>query len=460
MFIFEQFYLTCLSHASYLIGSEGIAAVVDPQRDVEIYLAAAAGHGLKVRHVIETHLHADFVSGHRELAERTGACVYLGAQAGAKFDHMPVRDGAEVRFGRCVLRFLETPGHTIESICILITDLDRSPEPFAVLTGDTLFIGDVGRPDLAADHTLQELAALLYRSLHQKLLRLPDDVEVYPAHGAGSLCGRSMSAERKSTIGLQRACNYALRAPSEEAFVKVVTADLPERPRYFAKDVELNRRGAPALAELPARPLIPARRAYEQQRSGAVILDTRPAAQFAAGHAASSIQVGLSGQFASWAGIVIGLDTDIVLLAEDEQAASEARTRLARVGIERVTGAVAEGLSGWVASGLPVATLNQIDAGELRSGQVDGVQLLDVRRAPEWQAGRIPGAILKPLDSLSRSLDDLDPARRTVVHCKGGYRSTIACSLLQKAGFSDVYNLAGGYDAWASLPACSSAAAP
>jgi glyoxylase-like metal-dependent hydrolase (beta-lactamase superfamily II)/rhodanese-related sulfurtransferase len=458
VFTFEQFYLTCLSHASYLIGSEGIAAVVDPQRDVEIYLSTAAEQGLEIRYVIETHLHADFVSGHHELANRTGAKVYLGAQAGAKFDHVPVRDGDEVRFGNCVLRFVETPGHTLESICILVTDLDRSPDPFAVLTGDTLFIGDVGRPDLAADHTPQQLAGMLYHSVHDKLLKLPDDVEVYPAHGAGSLCGRSMSAERKSTIGLQRATNYALRARSEDEFVHLVTADLPERPRYFSKDVELNREGAPALADLPPIPLIPATAAYQQQSSGAVILDTRPAPQFSAGHAAGSIQIGLSGQFASWAAIVIGLETDVILLAEDEQTASEARLRLARVGIERVIGAVAGGISGWVEANLPVATLNQIGAEEVRAGQLDGIQLLDVRRAPEWQAGRIPGAIHKPLDSLSRSLNGLDPAQRTFVHCKGGYRSTIACSILQRAGFQDVYNLTGGYDAWGTLPACSAAA--
>jgi glyoxylase-like metal-dependent hydrolase (beta-lactamase superfamily II)/rhodanese-related sulfurtransferase len=454
---FEQFYLTCLSHASYLIGSEGIAAVVDPQRDIEIYLSTAAELGLEIRHVIETHLHADFVSGHHELAQKTGAKVYLGAKGGAKFDHVPVRDGDEVRFGSCVLRFIETPGHTLESICILVTDLDRASDPFAVLTGDTLFIGDVGRPDLAADHTPQQLAAMLYHSIHDKLLKLPDHVEVYPAHGAGSLCGRSMSAERKSTIGLQRATNYALRARSEDEFVQLVTADLPERPSYFSKDVELNREGAPALADLPPLPLVPATAAHEQQSSGAVILDTRPAAEFAAGHAAGSIQIGLSGQFASWAAIVIGLETDIILLAEDEQTASEARMRLARVGVERVTGAVAGGISGWVEANLPVATLNQIGAEEVRS-QLDGIQLLDVRRAPEWQAGHIPGAIHKPLDSLSRSLNGLDPARRTFVHCKGGYRSVIACSILQRAGFQDVYNMTGGYDAWSTLPACSTAA--
>jgi rhodanese-related sulfurtransferase len=364
-----------------------------------------------------------------------------------------VRNGDEIRFGRCLLRILETPGHTVESICIVVTGLDRSPDPFAVLTGDTLFIGDVGRPDLATAHTPQQLASMLYRSLHEKLLKLPDDVEVYPAHGAGSLCGRQMSAERKSTIGLQRATNYALRARSEEEFVQLVTADLPERPRYFSKEVEINREGAPPLADLPPLPFIPAVDAYAKQLSGAIILDTRPAAEFAAGHAAGSIQVGLGGQFASWAAIVIGLDTDIILLAEDEQTASEARTRLARVGIERVVGAVADGISGWVGAKLPVMYMNQVGAGDVRAMQPDPIQLIDVRRSSEWQAGHIPQAVHKPLDSLSRSLDGLDPANRTVVYCKSGYRSTIACSLLQRAGFQDIFNVTGGYDAWSSLPA-------
>ncbi|MBI3681310.1 MAG: MBL fold metallo-hydrolase, partial [Acidobacteria bacterium] len=237
--LFEQYYLSCLAHGSYLIGSEGEAAVVDPQRDIEIYLDAAREHGLRIRHVIETHLHADFVSGHHELAGRTGAAIYLGPGSDAAFPHVAVKDGDEVRFGRCILRFFETPGHTLESITVLVTDLDRSPEPFAALTGDTLFVGDVGRPDLSPTHTPQQLAALLYRSLFEKLLKLPDQVQVFPAHGAGSLCGRQMSSERFSTIGKERASNPMLRVASEEEFVARMTADLPPRPEYFFRDVEL-----------------------------------------------------------------------------------------------------------------------------------------------------------------------------------------------------------------------------
>src|SRR5690349_6195975 len=255
---FEQFYLSCLAHASYMIGSEGVAAVVDPQRDVDIYIEEAQKNGLRIEHVIETHLHADFVSGHRELAARTGARIYVGASAGATFPHAAVHEGDEVPFGQCRLRFLETPGHTVESISILVTDLERSAEPFAVLTGDTLFIGDVGRPDLSGDSTPQQLAGLLYDSLHEKLLRLPDAVEIYPAHGAGSLCGRQMSSERRSTIGRERAGNYALRAASREDFIRLLTAELPERPGYFSLDVEINRSGAAPLADLPEIPALSA----------------------------------------------------------------------------------------------------------------------------------------------------------------------------------------------------------
>lgn len=231
---FEQFYLGCLAHASYMIGSDGTAVVVDPQRDVEIYLAEAQKHGFRIEHIIETHLHADFVSGHHELAARTGAKIYLGARAGAAFPHIAVHEGDEICFGRCKLRFLETPGHTLESISVLVTDLDRSLEPFAVLTGDTLFIGDVGRPDLSPDHTPQQLAGMLYDSLQQKLLQLPDELAVYPAHGAGSLCGRQISAGTSSTIGQERQTNYALQAAGREQFIHLLTSELPERPGYFA----------------------------------------------------------------------------------------------------------------------------------------------------------------------------------------------------------------------------------
>lgn len=444
---FQQFYLTCLSHASYMIGSEKVACVVDPQRDVSLYLDAARERGLTIQHIIETHLHADFVSGHRELAERTGAKIYLGARAGATFPHVGVREGDGIRFGPVVLRFLETPGHTIESISVLVTDLDRGDKPFAVLTGDTLFIGDVGRPDLAPNMTPQELAGMLYDSLHQKLLTLDDGVEVYPAHGAGSLCGKQMRPERQSTIGKERALNYAVRPRTKEEFVRLLTAELPERPGYFALDAEINRSGAPALTELPPLKELTADEVTARQRAGAVVLDTRPPQQFGAGHIPGAVNIALSGQYASWAATVLGLDKDLVLVAEDQDHLEESRLRLARVGLERVTGTLQGGMAQWAQQNRPVEEIPQIPVEDLKR-EMSQVQIVDVRRPAEWEEGHIQGAKLMPLNQLESMLGELDHERPIAVHCKSGYRSAIACSLIQRAGFENVMNVIGGFDAW------------
>jgi glyoxylase-like metal-dependent hydrolase (beta-lactamase superfamily II) len=448
--IFEQFYLGCLAHASYLIGSEGMAAVIDPQRDIELYLAAAREHDLKIAHVIETHLHADFVSGHRELAERTGAIIYLGEGSGATLHHRAVRDGDKIAFGKCRLKVLQTPGHTVESICLVVTDLDQGSEPQAVLTGDTLFIGDVGRPDLSDQYTPRELAGLLYDSLHQKLLTLPDNVLVYPAHGAGSMCGRNISADRSSTIGRERQFNYALRFMSRDEFVSLMTEDLPARPEYFQRDVSINREGAPALASLPPIEAITPREADRMRLNGITILDTRAANQFCSGHVPQSINIGLGGQFAAWAGSVIGLDRELILVAEDRNAADEARNRLARVGIERVAGFIEDGVTGWVRAGYPLESTDQISVQELQAQLASNpdLRVVDVRRPPEWNAGHIKGAVLHPLDRLRHSFTELDPTDLLAVHCKSGYRSAIACSLLQAEGFTRVINVLGGFDAW------------
>src|SRR5438128_1218067 len=266
----EHFFLGCLAHASYLVGSEGIAAVIDPQRDVDIYLDAAKQKGWKIEHIIETHLHADFISGHHELAERTGARIYLGFESGAQFPHASLQDGDEIQFGQCRLRFLQTPGHTIESICILMSDLGQPDQPQRIFTGDTLFVGDVGRPDLSPTHTPQQLAAILYESIHKKLLTLRDDTEIFPAHGAGSLCGRQMSSESSSTIGKQRQSNYALLARNSEEFVHLLTDNLPAAPEYFAQEVDLNRRGAAPLAQLPELAAFTAAEVLRLQNEGAV----------------------------------------------------------------------------------------------------------------------------------------------------------------------------------------------
>jgi len=422
---------------------------VDPQRDVDIYLHTAAEHGLRIRHIFETHLHADFVSGHKELAARTGAQIYIGSKAGATFSHVALQDGFELQFGRAKIRVLETPGHTPESICLLVIDEEKSLLPWAVLTGDTLFIGDVGRPDLSPSHTPAQLAGLLYDSLHNKLMILPDEVGVYPAHGAGSLCGRKMRSERSSTIGTERLTNYALQIASREKFIQQVTSNLPARPEYFLEDAAINRDGAPPLAELSSLPGLSPSEVRALIEQGTLALDVRPGDQFAVGHVPGSINIALSGQFAAWAGTILGLAARPILIAEDDEQVNEARLRLSRVGIDAERGFLAGGVNAWTKAGFQLATVPQITAQQLRERwPAQGVQLLDVRREPEWNAGHISNAQLWPLDKFSAQLPDLGKASPVIVHCKSGYRSMLACSLLRKAGHTAVTNLMGGYDAW------------
>lgn len=445
---FEQFYLGCLAHASYALGSHGVAAVVDPQRDIEIYLKAANEHGLKIAHIFETHLHADFVSGHKELAQRTGAKIYIGERAGARFPHVGLRDGFSLQYGDVEIRALETPGHTPESTCLVVYDREKSAvTPWAVLTGDTLFIGDVGRPDLAEGHTPQQLAGSLYDSLHQKLLNLPDEVLVYPAHGAGSLCGRNMRAERFSTIGTERLTNSALLINSRDDFIRELTSKLPPRPQYFAEDAAINREGADALQDLPSISALEPDAVREAQAHGFVVLDTRPGDEFARGHIPGSVNIGLGGQFASWAGTVLGLGARIILVAESGEKAAEARMRLARVGIEHVIGYVNSGVRGWEEAGNSLARIPQIPAAHLRE-RLEQLTVLDVRRESEWQAGHIEGAHWHALDDFPRALPGLDRDAPIAVHCKSGYRSIIAASLLRRAGFHNITDVLGGFDAW------------
>lgn len=455
---FEQFYLGCLAHASYMMASEGEAVVVDPQRDVELYLKAAAEHGVSIRHIFETHLHADFVSGHRELAARTGAKIYIGAQAGATFPHIPVTDGYELKFGTASIRVLETPGHTAESTCLVVTDHEKSDRPWAVLTGDTLFIGDVGRPDLSPKHAPAELAGMLFDSLHGKLLKLSDEVLVYPAHGAGSLCGRNMRAEKSSTIGTERLTNYALQINKRDEFIAQLTANLPARPEYFLQDAEMNRSGALALSELPRLRGIAPQELEQMLKDGAMVLDVRPADAFAAGHVPGAVNIALSGQFASWAGAVLGLASHPVLIAEDDSQIEEARMRLARVGIDALDGYLVGGFAGWEQAGLPVATVTQISVEALSAQwKSRSIKVLDVRREPEWHTAHIEDATWWPLDNFKVSPPEIDQNLPIAVHCKGGYRSMIASSLLQRAGFHNVINVIGGFDAWqkADLPSVS-----
>jgi len=467
--ILRQFYLNCLAHASYLVGDEpsGVAAVVDPQRDVDQYLAFAEAHGLRIAHVILTHFHADFVAGHLELRDRTGAAIYLGAQAKAEYAFTPLGDGESIEFGRVRLTALETPGHTAESISVEVFDLDRSAtEPHAVLTGDTLFVGDVGRPDLrvALGWSAEDLGAMLYDSVHQKLLRLPDSSLVYPAHGAGSLCGKAISRETVSTIGEQRRSNYALQPMSRQAFVDLVTADQPDAPPYFTYDAVLNSRERQTLDETLARQLNPLtlEELLALRKSGAQILDTRDPNDFAAAHLAGSINIGLGGQYATWAGTVLNHEDPIVIVA-DPGREQESATRLGRIGFDHIAGYLKGGLSSLASRPDLTATTERVSAAVANERLATGGPLtpppvlpvlIDVRNPREREEKHVAGSLGIPLNHLIERIGQVPTDRPLVVHCAGGYRSSIAASLLQARGFHDVSEMAGGIAAWeaAGLP--------
>ena len=459
--IFKQFYLPCLAHASYLIGDEetGTAAVVDPQRDIDHYLSFAAEHGLKIRHVFLTHLHADFVAGHLELRDRGGVTIYLGAAAKAAYSFTALADGGIVEFGRVRLKALETPGHTPESISLVIYDLNvNEMTPYAVLTGDTLFIGDVGRPDLrvALGWSAKELGSMLFDSLHSKLLALPDESLVYPAHGAGSLCGKALSKETVSTLGEQRRSNYALQPMSKEAFIQVVTADQPEAPAYFTYDAALNSEERPTLDQALAREMNPLTldELLALQGAGAQILDTRDATEFAAAHLAGSVNIGLGGQYATWAGTVLDRRHPIVIVANPGRE-NEAAIRLGRIGFDHVAGYLKDGLRSLESQPqLTVATerVSAPFAAELLSSEK--ALAVDVRAPGERDQNYIAGSLSIPLNHLAGKLGALPKDRPLLVYCAGGYRSSIAASLLQRNGFAGVSEIAGGIAAWeaAGLP--------
>jgi hydroxyacylglutathione hydrolase len=454
---FKQFYVGCLAHASYLIGDGGEAVVVDPARDIQMYLDEARAHGLAITWILETHLHADFVSGHRELAARTGAGIGIGAQAEAGFPHRALGDGDEIRVGGLLIRAIETPGHTPESLSFLFYERPGDEKPWAVLTGDTLFVGDVGRVDILSSRLpVTELAGLMYDSLHRKLLALPDDTRVYPAHGAGSLCGRNISKDTWSTIGRERMMNAALKPMTREAFIAEVTRDTPETPIYYLHSRDTNKAGPRLDAERPMPPIVGASDAAARVERGAVLLDTRPASEYGAAHAAGSLNVPLDGQYASWVGTLLAPDQEILLIA-DRDRIEEAVMRLARVGYENVVGVVDGGVDAWRAAGLPVASTLQVAAEALEAGR----RVLDVRRRREWEDGHLAGATHIPLAELPQRAGELDRAAEWGVICASGYRSSIATSVLEGAGFTRVANAAGGMSAWraAGLPIQSGAPA-
>ena len=441
---FRQFYLGCLAHASYYVGSGDEAAVIDPQRDVQQYVDEAEANGQKIKYIIETHSHADFVSGHIELAKRTGAKIIYGERADTKFPTLKVSDGELLTVGDIELKFFETPGHTPESITIAAWNKADSSAPIKIFTGDTLFCGDVGRPDLIGSKgfTAEQMGGMLYDSLHEKIMPLPDDTEVYPAHGAGSLCGKSLSSETWSTLGEQKRVNYALQPMSKEAFVKLVSSDQPQVPAYFPKSAERNLEGPASFDDIATPEVFTSE---EIANFDGVVLDVRPEAVYGAAHIPNAINIGLRGKFATWAGTFITIGTALAIAADTQEEVDEAFMRLARVGIETVSGYILmKDYSGETKS------IEQIQVGDAssRTGKEENAQFVDVRQPGEYGSGHAGKTSNLPLNTLSREIDTLDPELPTYVICQTGYRSSLATSILENAGFRAIYNLTGGTSAW------------
>jgi hydroxyacylglutathione hydrolase len=459
--ILKQYYLNCLAHASYLIGdpASGTAVVIDPQRDVDAYVDEAARQRLQIRHVFLTHFHADFVAGHLELRNRTGAAIHLGARAHAEYPFVAMADGDSLDFGRVRLTVLETPGHTIESISILVFDLDRdATRPQALLTGDTLFVGDVGRPDLRASlgWSAAALGGLLYQSLQTKILPLPDATLIYPAHGAGSLCGKSLSTETVSTLGTQRRVNYALQPMSEDEFVRLVTADQPDAPPYFAYDAVLNTKERPTLPQVLERELNPlgVEEVLAMRDGGVQVLDVRDPADYARAHLMGSLNIGLGGTYATWAGTILDREKPIVIIAEPERH-EQAAMRLGRIGFETVAGYLRDGISALETRPDLLEGTERVTPAEAAAAiaAAPPPALLDVRSPKEWEHARIEGSVNIPLNHLVERLEEVPRDQPVLVYCAGGYRSSIAAGLLQRYG-ARVIELAGGIAAWerAELP--------
>ncbi len=457
--ILNQYYLGCLAHASYFIGDEssGVAAVVDPQRDVGQYIEEAEARNMTIGHVFLTHFHADFAAGHLELRDRTGAMIHLGARAEADYAFEPMRDGGSMNLGEIRLAFLETPGHSPESVCILVFDPEEAASPYAVLTGDTLFIGDVGRPDLRAalGWKASDLANLLYDSLHGKLIPATvDDTLVYPAHGAGSLCGKNLSTDTVSTMGDQKKYNYALQPMDRETFTRLITTDQPEAPSYFTYDAAFNAQEHETLDHLLKRNLHPLTLEEVLRKAGdcAQLLDTRDAADYEGAHLRGSINIGLGGQYASWAGTLLRRDRPIVLITESG-AEEESALRLGRIGFDHIAGYLEGGMHALDERPDLLSRTDRITAAALRD-RLDTERpplVLDIRSGQERAAKSIRGSLHVPLNHLEERLDEIPTGATVVVQCAGGYRSAMAASILKRNGIADVMDLVGGLAAWEAV---------
>jgi len=445
MFI-QQFFMNGLAQVSYLLGGSKACAIIDPRRDIEIYLDAAKALGLKVTHILETHLHADFVSGHLDLADRTGAKIYAPKSGKYAFEHIALSEGDVFELEDMEIKVLETPGHTPEHICYVVKDHSRGEEPVALFSGDTLFVGDVGRPDLFPG-IAKELASKLYDSLNHKLMKLPDFCEVYPAHGAGSLCGRSMSAKRTSTIGYEKKYNYALQIKDRNKFIELLTTDMPEAPDHFSRCSDINRKGPTLVKQLPIlAPLDPVSFLEKSKERNTIVLDTRSCAAFGGQHIAGSYHLDFGMNFGTFAGWVLPPDQDILIVSDSAEQAREAVVWLRRVGLDRAIGYLEGGMYEWAKSGLPAAHVSQVSAGELSKRMAVGEPLtvVDVRAKREYQTGHIDRAINIPAPDLRQRYQELDRKIPIAILCNTGLRSSLGASILMQHGFTDISNVAGG----------------
>lgn len=447
--IVEQLYTSCLSEAAYFIASDGEAAVVDPLRDIDAYLDLAAQHDVKIKYIFETHFHADFVSGHLDLAQATGATIVYGPQTNAAFDFHMAKDGETFTVGKLRIRAIHTPGHTLESTCYLLSDEEE--REYCLFTGDTLFVGDVGRPDLFSGNlSKEELASMMYDSLNFKIKALPDHVIVYPAHGPGSACGKSLGKETFSTIGTQKEMNYALQDQSREDFIREVTSGLSTPPAYFPVNAQINAGGYQSLDKIMTAALQPltADRFAAKVKDGAWIVDSRPSAVFTEGFVPESISIGLDGRFAEWAGSLLPFDKELVLVTESGKE-EETVVRLARVGFDKVAGYLEGGFEAWQQAGKEIDLIIDVEPEELAMDIPfdNKLQVIDVRKPAEFENGHVKGAENIPLQELINPLHmaQIDDEANLYVHCAGGYRSVIACSLMKREGFHNLRNVLGGF---------------
>lgn len=443
----EQMYTNCLAEAAYYIESDGEVAIIDPIRDTAPYIAKAKERNAKIKYVFETHFHADFVSGHIDLAKESGATIIYGPKAETSYQSYIAKDNEEFQVGRIKIKVLHTPGHTPESSCYLL--IDENGKEHAVFTGDTLFVGDVGRPDLLdGKMSKEELAGMLYDSLNYKLKTLPDQVIVYPAHGPGSACGKNIGKDTWSTIGEQKQSNYAMKDMDKADFINVVTAGLLPPPQYFFKDAMINKKGYESLDKVMnsnLASLTPGDVEKEIQQ-GALVLDTRNPETFEKGFIPGAMNIGLNGSFAVWVGTLVDISTPLIIVS-DEGKEEESILRLARVGFENVKGFLKGGINSWTASGKPVNTIHSITSEEFAKQYTDAkYKVLDVRKTGEYENGHVKNAIHSCLDYLPKNIDSLDKNQAYLVHCAAGYRSMIACSIMQAKGFRNVVNVLGGYN--------------